>query len=201
MQKKAFTLTEILVVMVIIAIIASLVSVEIVKAVEKAKVAKVIGLVKNLEVACEAFYEDNNAGWYPIETSKPGDLLNHALFKRPVNSYVGAANWKGPYIKKPLTQSDNPFASWGEPDIGVNNAWASPRTFDLDGDGTADKTGNLSYFYINGISPGIAALFESILDKGVAGDANNTGMVQYNGTDPGKRFATAKLYIYLMGGD
>lgn len=201
MAKKAFTLVEILIVIAVIGILGTAILPAIGKAIEKARVAKVYRVVETLEGACEAYTADTAryAVEYPAAYSS-GVGNNHTLTNS--SSYSGT-NWKGPYLKRPLQNSDNPFnvndTSVAAIYVGNNLTNVFGSGFDTDGDGSIDRNENGNYLYLNAsataIPSRIAKMINDQFDSGVGGTVNwtDSGVVKYNNT-------TGNVAIYLTGG-
>lgn len=70
---KGFTLIELLVVIAIIGILSSVVLASLNSARQKSRDARRISDIKQLQVALELYYSDNNA--YPVETTSGGEAV------------------------------------------------------------------------------------------------------------------------------
>lgn len=202
MQKKAFTLVEILIVIAVIGILGTAILPAIGKSVEKARVAKVYRVVETLEAACEAYTADTAryAVEYPAAYAAGAGGANHTLTNS--SSYSGL-NWKGPYLKRPLQNSDNPFntndTSVAAIYVGNNLTDVFGKGFDTDGDGVIDRNETGNYLYLNSsitaIPSRIAKMINDQFDSGVSNVSSweNTGLVKYNTT-------SGNVAIYLTGG-
>lgn len=199
MTKKAFTLTEIMVVVAIISILGTIVAASVLQAADNAKIAKIAALAQTLEVACEAFHEDT--GTYAVELS---DYNNPGPYYHALSSNSGVIGWKGPYIKNPLTTSDNPFGKA----IYVSNdiqSWTGFPGFDLNGDGvveanvTNSSSRDINYLGIAYMTEFYAKRIDDLFDKGVPTTTANWrqgGRVVFTGNASTGGYVN----IYLAGG-
>lgn len=190
MFKRGFTLTELLVVIAIIGILGTTLVPVIGSAVDKARVAKAIALVSTLETACDSYYSDTAryAREYGSTAYSSYTYHNLALDDR-------TADWEGPYIKKPLASGDNPFGgSFVYLYNTLTGGTCSPASFDLNGDGTADRSGAGNFVCFSGVTQTIAEKIDNAYDKGVAGTWSTTGRVKYQGGGYGI------VNIYISGG-
>ena len=155
------------------------------KAIQKANAAKIIAVINTLETACEMHYIDT--GRYASEyTIGVPDIWNN-LTKDPGN----APGWNGPYIKKPLTRSDNPYRNHMVVSSSLTN-------FDLDGDGTVETFGEGNYVLFMSIPEVVARRVNDAFDGPdgsgwAADDWQSRGRVELS--------AGVTLNIYLLGGD
>jgi len=101
LNRKGFTLIEILIVMIIIGLLASLVAPKLFNKLEFSKRKAAEAQIQMIETALDAFRLD--VGRYP--TTQEGLKV---LWKNPGN----IKNWNGPYLPKPI--KDDP---WGHPYI------------------------------------------------------------------------------------
>jgi len=116
-NRRGFTLIEILVVIVVIAILASLVAPNIFQNVGAAKEATTRSQIEMLGAALDAYRLDN--GKYPPTTSGL-----EALNTKP--SDESTSNWRGPYLRKAV-----PLDPWRHPYIYKAPGEANPRGYDL----------------------------------------------------------------------
>jgi general secretion pathway protein G len=126
-RTSGFTLIEILVVIVVIAILATLVAPNIFQHVGAAKSATAKSQVEMLGTALDAYRLDN--GRYP--TTQQG--LN-ALWEIP--TVDTPANWRGPYLRKPV-----PPDPWGAAYIYMAPGQVNPNGYDLISFGADGKPG------------------------------------------------------------
>ncbi len=100
-NRKGFTLIEILIVMIIIGLLASLVAPKLFNKLEESKQKTAKAQIQMIETALDAFRLD--VGRYP--TTQEGLKV---LWKNPGN----IKNWDGPYLPKPIKTDP-----WGHPYI------------------------------------------------------------------------------------
>ncbi|MFH1859494.1 MAG: type II secretion system major pseudopilin GspG [bacterium] len=113
MDKKGFTLIELMVVVLIISIIAALVGPTIFKKIGKSKRVAAKAQIEMFGTALDSYRLDNDE--YP-----PTEQGLAALIKIPVPSLK---NWDGPYLKKEI-----PLDPWGNPYVYVCE---NPTTYEL----------------------------------------------------------------------
>jgi general secretion pathway protein G len=116
-RRRGFTLIEILVVIVVIAILATLVAPNVFRHVTSAKEATAKSQIEMLGAALDAYRLDN--GKYP--TTEQGLA---ALWEAPTTE--PAANWKQPYLRKPV-----PLDPLGNAYVYVSPGEVNPRGYDL----------------------------------------------------------------------
>jgi len=115
MNKKSFTLIELIVVIAIIAILAAIIAPNAFKAIEKAKISRAMQDAKTLRAATESYYAD--IGFWPPDVCRGDDpgfmrplpynpddgggphCLN-ATGLPPNWQTVVQNNWNGPYLEK-----------------------------------------------------------------------------------------------------
>lgn len=201
MKNNAFTLTEILVVIAIVGILGAAVLPEIGKTIDKARAAKIYKLTETLEGPCAAYFSDT--GKYAFEKAVGGFWWCDDCNRLTVRN-ISDPEWNGPYLKRPLLSSDNPFAGPGANTIMVNDNLSWAGGFDLDGDGVIDRDGSgnsLILYDTTGANKFMlnsrrAKIINDIFDTGVPGAWEDTGKVRYNNSS-----SPAVIYIYLLGGD
>jgi general secretion pathway protein G len=115
--RAGFTLIEILVVLVVIAILASLVAPNVFKNVGQAKQTTAKAQIETLSAALDSYRLDN--GSYP-STQQGLD----ALWQLP--AIDPPANWRGPYLKKPV-----PMDPWTRPYLYLAPGEVNFNGFDL----------------------------------------------------------------------
>ena len=126
-RRAGFTLIEILVVIVVISILATLVAPNIFQHVGAAKSATAKSQIEMLGTALDAYRLDN--GRYP--TTAQGLA---ALWERPVTD--PPANWRGPYLRKPV-----PVDPWGIAYQYAAPGQVNPTSYDLLTYGADGKAG------------------------------------------------------------
>jgi general secretion pathway protein G len=127
--RRGFTLIEILVVIVVIGILATLVAPEIFKHVGAAKAATAKSQIEMFGSALDAYRLDN--GHYP--TTQQG--LN-ALWEMP--TVDAPANWRGPYLRKPV-----PLDPWNVAYIYLSPGQVNLNGYDLLSYGADGKPGGV----------------------------------------------------------
>lgn len=192
LMRRAFTLAELIIVVGIIGMLTAIVVPTTIRSVDNARISKVLSLVSVLEIACEAYRTDTNG--FAREFAATGGTLAPIWNGLSLND--GAAGWNGPYIRNSLTAADNPFGGM----IQVHNnlvgtGFCRPNGFDLNGDGTPDRTGQGNFLCLFNVPEVIARRIDARYDRGLPpGGWRNTGRVEYSG-GPRRR-----LLIYLTGG-
>jgi general secretion pathway protein G len=90
-RRRSFTMVELLLVLVILAVLAAIVVPKFAGRSEQARITAAKTEISGVETALDAFEVDN--GYYP-----QGDNGLLQLTEKPSDT----ANWKGPYLKKPI---------------------------------------------------------------------------------------------------
>jgi general secretion pathway protein G len=125
LTRHGFTMVELLLVLVILATLAAIVVPKFAGRSKQAKITAAATEIASIEVALDAFEVDNS--FYP----EGADALRQ-LVERPND----AANWRGPYLKKAVTNDP-----WGNPYVyefpGKHNA----EGYDLSSPGPDGKDG------------------------------------------------------------
>lgn len=98
MNKRGFTLIELIVVIAIIAILASIVAPSAFRAVEKAKVAKFTGDYKSIKSAVYALYAD--VGAFPGHYEDLTSPLITGGARSAGGQWKDVQGWDGPYLEK-----------------------------------------------------------------------------------------------------
>ncbi|MFH1564000.1 MAG: prepilin-type N-terminal cleavage/methylation domain-containing protein [Nitrospirota bacterium] len=178
---KTFTLIELILVVAIVAILAAAMIPHMQGVQEDAKVAKLLQLADTLKGACELYHSDT--GTYAIESSPapPTNALAHGLAMDD-----GKAGWDGPYIDHHISWDDSPYNF-----VIIVGLLQPPIHFDLDGDGTDDRTtGN--NLQIRSVPDSAAKKINDKLDSHLGdSDWENTGRVEHMGSNI--------VNIYLIG--
>ncbi len=159
MQKKGFTLIELIVVIAIIAILAAIVAPNAFKAVEKAKISGSIEDFRSIKTGAMAYYSD--VGTWPSNCTTPSACANTAGF---VSQPTNVTGWDGPYLEK-----------WPQ-----TSKWGGNYTFTRNDAGTLWNATAAGERYVNITNaPAVAA---SKIDSQLDGTVNNTqGDVRYPG--------------------
>jgi general secretion pathway protein G len=121
LQRRAFTLVEMLLVITIIGILAALVVPKMMGRSEQARQSAVSADISAIKTALDAFEVDN--GYYPKSLSD--------LIQQPRDS----KNWRGPYLDK------LPSDPWGNPYEYVFPARQNTAGFDISSIGPDSKSG------------------------------------------------------------
>ncbi|MBI4778546.1 type II secretion system major pseudopilin GspG [Candidatus Desantisbacteria bacterium] len=128
MNKKGFTLIELMVVVLIISIIAALVGPTIFKKIGKSKRVAAKAQIELFGTALDSYRLDNDE--YP---STEQGLV--ALIEKPSVSPI-PKNWEGPYLKKEI-----PLDLWGNPYVYISPGKVNPTAYDLLSYGADGKDG------------------------------------------------------------
>jgi prepilin-type N-terminal cleavage/methylation domain-containing protein len=147
MDKKSFTLVELIVVIAIIAILTGVISVNVFKAILKARIARTAADLKTVKTATLAYYVD--VGEWPNTTGIPSG--GYVTGQHPLLTNSGVLGWDGPYLETPaMSPLAKPPGVAGCPQYGVYFViWQTESCpegvicniywhFDLDSDGTAE---------------------------------------------------------------
>jgi len=120
MNKKGFTLIELMLVIIIIGVLAAMVIPKFAGRAEQSRtIAAKADIESNLGVTLDLFETDN--GSYP--TTEQG---LSALLKKPSAPPV-PPNWRGPYLKK----NEIPKDPWGNPYVYACPGTHNPESYDL----------------------------------------------------------------------
>lgn len=195
MDRKGFTLIELMVVIAIIGILAAMLVPSIGNLTDKANAAKMVGVYDTLKTASEAHRMDT--GNYGQEYASPfwTAITSHNLAFDPGPTWW--TGWNGPYIHSPLSSADNPYDDrvavypWT---LGAENG---NNGFDLNNDGINETGNGIAYQGGNDLSfwsiPQTVAEMVNITVDGDYEGANwaTRGKFEYIGT-----LAT----LYMAGG-
>lgn len=124
MQRKSFTLIELMVVIAIIAVLAAVVAPQVFRQVQKGRVASVESFYNSVKIASTACFSDTGT-W--IATCTPANCnTNSPGF---VTGPAGT-NWDGPYLDRWPTATGNPWAgayNWDAPAAATANFGAAAQ--------------------------------------------------------------------------
>ncbi len=126
--RRGFTLIEILVVIVVIGILATLVAPNIFQHVGAAKTATAKSQIEMLGSALDAYRLDNGS----LSRARSKGL--NALWEMP--TIDPPANWRGPYLRKPV-----PADPWGAAYLYLSPGQVNPNGYDLLSYGADGKPG------------------------------------------------------------
>jgi len=118
MDRRGFTLIEIMVVIAVIAILASLVAPNVFRHVGTANETTARAQIEMLGAALDAYRLDN--GRYPTTSQGLSALMT------PPGGEGGARNWRGPYLRREV-----PLDPWGSPYVYRSPGESNPSGFDL----------------------------------------------------------------------
>jgi len=167
MNKKGFTLIELMVVIAIVGTLSSVLVPSISNLTDKANVAKIVAAVDSLKTASNAHYMDTGAYAYEYAAPWYTNPAQHRLSLDP-----GTNGWNGPYLDVPLSRSDNPYKNriW----LYANtNGWPTSSGgagFDLTGNGIIDVTGAGNHVVFYAIRANTAQMINVLVDGD--GEAN-----------------------------
>lgn len=180
MSRRGFTLVELMVVIAIIGVLSSVLIPQVNGFIDKAKATKMMSVADTLTAACTAYNADvgrYNAHEYaaPYYTAAGDHELSYDN---------GQPNWGGPYIKAPLSKSENPFDDRVWMYEAANN-WASAtggQGFDFNADGVVDTVageGNNVVFY--NVPARIAQIVDRLVDGSDVANWEANGKGEYQG--------------------
>src|SRR4029450_6909189 len=127
-RRSGFTLLELIVVIIVLGLLAGIVAPQIINRLSEAKSTTAKTQIELLSVALDGYRLDN--GSYP--TTDQGVA---ALRERPTRAPI-AANWRGPYLRKPV-----PVDPWGRPYLYRAPGQRNLTAFDLESLGRDGKVG------------------------------------------------------------
>jgi prepilin-type N-terminal cleavage/methylation domain-containing protein len=184
---KGFSLIEIIVAVSILVVLAGIAIPVIANQVNKAKAGKILNLAETLRGACERYKGDT--GEYAREYTTSTSATNHRLSI----TQATIPGWDGPYIDHPLTRADNPFGGdvYVYSDLTGTGSGVRPNGFSLTGSGSNTHTGLGNFLGMREIPQDVAQMVDEALDRGLPGDWQTRGRVEYSGN---------RLAIYLCGG-
>ncbi|MFT7679017.1 MAG: prepilin-type N-terminal cleavage/methylation domain-containing protein [Planctomycetota bacterium] len=171
-RKSGFSLIELVITMTILSILVGVVSFRSGAVVERGKATKISSLVDTLKTACTLHHADT--GTFATEEGALGSASDHKL-----TATQTSAGWSGPYLETPLVADNhNPFGSLKVYSTVTGDSYNTG--FDLDGDGTNDQAGAGNMLKLDSVPIKVAQMLDDTFDRGVAGDWEATGRVQYN---------------------
>ncbi len=171
-QSTAFTLLEILIVVIVIGILAALIIPQLSEAAGDAKVSRLIQLVDAIRTAAQAHHADT--GKLAREFSNSTATHEHQLSIEQTYH-----NWNGPYLDRPLSNTENPFGGVVRIYDRFDDGPAHPVGFDLVGRGSDTATGAGQFLLITEINETVGSQIDAILDRGVSGDWRSTGRCEW----------------------
>lgn len=168
MQRKSFTLIELMVVIAIIAVLAAVVAPQVFKQVQKGRIASAESFYNTVKISATAYFSD--IGSWPL-TCTPANCNTIAGANGGFVTTGANTAWDGPYLDRWPVATGNPWAgayNWNN-SIGVGTAnfgaAAAPERW-------------IQLFLV----PRVAAIRIDGDKDGIAGAA--TGMVRYPAGDP-----------------
>ncbi|MBK8975101.1 MAG: prepilin-type N-terminal cleavage/methylation domain-containing protein [Planctomycetes bacterium] len=181
-QQRAFTLVEVIVVISVLALLAGIALPMLGTTTNDARVAKLVATVDQLRKACQRHHGDTRQ--YAIEQTGATGAVKHSL-----SAPQQAEGWRGPYLDHALSAADNPFESFVHvhDELDVNRGG-----FDLDGNGDLDLRGRGNVAIFGNVDEESAQRIDAALDRGIPGDWNETGRVQW-------RRNTLFVLLYVEG--
>ena len=186
-NRHGFTLIELVVTIVILTLLVGIAVPVVGTLQDDAKVAKILQAAETMRGACARHYADTGA--LAIEQSGQAGAAFHRLSLTQTT-----AGWKGPYMDHPLTEGDNPFAGAALIYDTFNGGIAVPfnNGFRITGQGGPNITGAGQFLAFTQIPQKIAQAVNDAMDKGLAGNWQQFGRVQYRPANGGT------LMIFLM---
>lgn len=104
MQRKSFTLIELMVVIAIIAVLAAVVAPQVFKQVQKGRVASVESFYNSVKIAATSYFSDNGT-WTPTCTPATCNTNTPGFVTGPTGT-----SWDGPYLDRWPIATGNPWA-------------------------------------------------------------------------------------------
>jgi general secretion pathway protein G len=118
MNRRGFTLIEIVVVIVVLGLLAALVAPNVFRHVSVARSTAARSQVEMLGAALDGYRLDN--------ASYPTGAQGLAALRTPPTGEPRAPNWRGPYLSK-----DVPLDPWGRPYVYRSPGTVNPSSYDL----------------------------------------------------------------------
>ena len=195
-NKKGFTLIEMIGVLAVIAILAAFIAPKVFKVIKESKPAKFAAQTRTYSTAIVDWYKDIGT----LQSIAAGGGLNATdasfqveLMTKGANSGGSWVNWNGPYIESVSGVAIGTTLTIATIPCTVGSSTAASDTegmsFDFDGDGNNDMSGQqVVTIQVTGVTQVDFDAVNGIIDKGIANEDH--GKVKYDA-------AGDVLYLYL----
>ncbi len=183
-----FSLVQVIVTLVVVCLIALVAVPSAAVFHDDAQVRQILETAERLHRGAVSHHKDTLR--YAVEDSRYEAPGSRQLSRRQT-----AANWRGPYLDRPLGPDDNPSGGIVilhdnfQGDLAVPHA----RCFRITGPGSPPRRGPGQFVSFHDISEHLARLVDAALDHGVSGSWRRYGRVQWSAEGGGV------LMIYLLG--